>query len=384
MNTGTPKRFMVLAGEVSGDLHAAALVRAIRRKSPSAAFTGIGGPAMRAEGVETRCDIADLAVMGITEVVSRLAFFRRLFGELLDEARRERPDAVILVDYPGFNLRFAAAAHKSGLRTVYYICPKVWAWQRSRIPRMASSLDLLLCIFPFEPAMFAGTGLRAEFVGNPLVDMVANERANPAPPLDWGGEPCIALLPGSRRQEVERLMPVLAAAAARIDAARPGTAFIVPTPDTKIAGMVRSVLERAAERPARCSVIDGRTYAALRQARAAIIASGTATLEACLLRCPTVVTYKVSAATAWFARRVIRIPYVGLVNILANRMVCPELLQEDATPDKLAGAVLPLLDDTAERTAMLEGMDSVNRLLGSPGAADRAADAVTALACGPA
>jgi lipid-A-disaccharide synthase len=383
MNTGKPKRFMVLAGEVSGDLHAAALVRAIKSRSPSASFTGIGGPAMRAEGAQTRCDVSELAVMGITEIVSRLAFFRRLFGQLLDEARRERPDAVILVDYPGFNLRFAAAAHKAGLRTVYYICPKVWAWQQSRIPRMASSLDLLLCIFPFEPAMFAGTGLRAEFVGNPLVDMVAGERESPAPALNWGGAPRVALLPGSRRQEVERLMPVLAAAAARIEAVRPGTAFIVPAPDTEVAGMVRSALDRAPERPARCAVVEGRTHAAMHQARAAIVASGTATLEACLLRCPTVVTYKVSRATAWLARRVIRIPYVGLVNILAGRMVCPELLQENATPEKLAEAVLPLLDETPGRAAMLDGMDSVNRLLGAPGAAGRAADAVLAMADSP-
>lgn len=373
---GRPLRFMILAGEVSGDLHAAALARSIRKAAPSAVFTGIGGPAMRAAGVETRCDIADLAVMGITEVFTRLAFFRRLFKRLLDEAVNTKPDAVILVDYPGFNLRFAAAAHRAGIRTVYYICPKVWAWQKGRIPKMAAALDRLVCIFPFEPALFAGTGLKTDFAGNPLVDMVAEELDHPSPSLDWQGEPRVALLPGSRTQEITRLLPVIAGAAARIEAAHPGASFIVPAPDAKIAGIVRSVLEGVPARPARCTVVEGRTYAVLRQARAAIIASGTATLEACLLRCPTVVTYRVSAATAWLARRVIRIPFVGLVNILAGRQVCPELLQEHATPEELAAATIPLLGDTRERALMLEGMESVNRMLGEPGAADRAAAAV--------
>lgn len=367
---------MILAGEASGDVHAAALVRAIKARDPSATFTGIGGQAMRDAGVETSCDIADLAVMGITEVFSRILFFRRLMRGLLDAARRDRPDAVILVDYPGFNLRFAAAAHHAGIRTLYYICPKVWAWNRGRIPRMAAALDRLICIFPFEPALFAGTGLDAVFVGNPLVDMTAREIACPTSSLDWGGEPRVALLPGSREQEVRRLMPVLAEAAKHIETAYPEAGFVVPAPDEKIAALVRSVLRTVPASPRRCSVVVGRTHAAMRQARAAIIASGTATLEACLFRCPTVLTYKVSAATAWFARRVIRIPYVGLVNILANRFVCPELLQENCTAGKLSSAILPLIAETPARAAMLEGMDSVNRLLGPPGAADRAADAV--------
>jgi lipid-A-disaccharide synthase len=377
MRVGKMKpRFMILAGEVSGDLHAAALVRAIKRQAPDSSFTGMGGPAMREAGVRTRCDIADLAVMGFIEVIPKLFFFRRLLRQLLDEAGRERPDAVILVDYPGFNLRFAAAAHRAGLKTVYYICPKVWAWQRSRIPKMVSSLDRLACIFPFEPALFADTGLKADFVGNPLVDMTEAERLRPAPPLDWGGEPRVALLPGSREQEIRRLMPVLAAAARQIEIVHPGAGFIVPAPDENIAAMVRANLDGVPERPARCAVVVGQTHAAMHQARAAIIASGTATLEACLFRCPTVLTYKASVTAAWFVRRVIRIPYIGLVNILAGRFVCPELLQEDATPEKLAEVVLPLLGDTPQRAAMLEGMDSVNNLLGQPGAADRAATAV--------
>jgi lipid-A-disaccharide synthase len=376
MNPSKPPRFMILAGEVSGDLHAAALVRAIRRQATNSTFTGIGGPAMREAGVITRYDIAELAVMGITEVIAKLGFFRRLLRQLLDEAQRERPDAVILVDYPGFNLRFASAAHRAGLKTVYYICPKVWAWQNSRIPKMVSSLDRLIAIFPFEPALFAGTSLKVDFVGNPLVDMTEGERNRPAPLLEWGGEPRVALLPGSREQEIRRLMPILSAAAKRIETVHPGVGFIVPAPDENIATLVRSVLDTAPERPRRCAVVAERTYAVMHQARAAIVASGTATLEACLFRCPTVVTYRVSAITAWFARRVIRIPYVGLVNILAGRFVCPELLQEDSTPDKLAGAILPLLGDTPERASMLEGMDAVNGMLGQPGAADRAAKAV--------
>lgn len=367
---------MILAGEVSGDLHAASLVRAIKRLVPNATFTGMGGPAMREAGVETRSDILELAVMGATEVISKLPFFQRLHNQLLHEACRDRPDAVILVDYPGFNLRFAAAAHEAGLKTVYYICPKVWAWKSGRIRKMVACLDRLICIFPFEPDIFKDSGLKVDYVGNPLVDLTETERSHPAALLDWRGEPRVALLPGSREQEIRRLMPVLAAAAKLIEAKHPNAGFIVPSPDDNIAAIARKHLDAAPERPSRCSVVTGKTYPVMHQANAAIIASGTATLEACLFRCPTVLTYRVSALTGWLVRRVIKIPYVGLVNILAGRFVCPELLQGESTPHKLAEAVLPLLADTPQRAAMLNGMDSVNRLLGQPGAAERAAKAV--------
>jgi len=370
-----PRRFMILAGEVSGDMHGAALVREIARRSPGARFTGIGGPLMRAAGVETRCDVADLAVMGLSEVLLRLRFFRRLFRALLDEARRDRPDAVILVDYPGFNLRFARAARDAGLKTVYYICPKVWAWNRGRIPRIVAAVDRLLAVFPFEPAIFEGTGLRVDFVGNPLVDLT-RETFAAASPLPWNGEPRVALLPGSREHEVRRILPVLAAAAARIESERPQAGFLIPAPNPEIAELVTHVLAGQPARPTRCTVVSGRTYDVLREARAAIVASGTATLETGLLRCPMVITYRTSALTALVARRVLRIPYVGLVNILSNRIICPELLQEDATPDKLVTALRPLLDDTPERSAMLEALDAVSRSLGPPGAAARAAEIV--------
>ncbi|MBT7065399.1 MAG: lipid-A-disaccharide synthase, partial [Verrucomicrobia bacterium] len=219
---------MIVAGEVSGDMHAARLVSAIRARHPEITFFGVGGDAMRAAGVDTVIDISAMAVIGISEVIRKYRHLRRVFYDMLALLRSRRPDAVILVDYPGFNLRFARRAHLMGFKTIYYICPQVWAWNRRRIPRMAATLDRLIAFFPFEPAYFKETGLQVDFVGNPLVDEVADARARPHPTLPWQGTPRIALLPGSRDHEIERILPSMWAAAAHIEARHPEASFMIP------------------------------------------------------------------------------------------------------------------------------------------------------------
>ena len=184
-----PLRLVIIAGEVSGDMHAARLVEAIRRKAPDSRFYGIGGDELRKAGMTVWHDAREMAVMGLTEVIARYPFFRRVFFDLLDRTRTLRPDAVIPVDYPGFNLRFSARAHALGFKVLYFICPQVWAWHRSRIPKMAQVVDRLIAIFPFEPEVFRGTGLRVDFVGHPLVDEVQRVLAEPVAPLPWRGEP---------------------------------------------------------------------------------------------------------------------------------------------------------------------------------------------------
>ena len=293
---------------------------------------------------------------------------------MLDLARTRKPDAVVLVDYPGFNLRFAAKAHGMGLKVVYYVCPQVWAWHRSRIPKMARIVNRLIVIFPFEPDVFRNTGLKVDFVGHPLVDVTRAALSEPARSLPWTGEPRIALLPGSRRQEIERILPVLLSAAALIEKRKPGTSFILASPSQEIADRARAILSAQADKPAHCEIVVGETRQVLRQARAAMVASGTATIETALMGCPLIVVYKTSPVTYFFGRLLVKVPHIGMVNVVAGRELCPELIQDAATPEALAAALIPLVDDTPERKAMLAGLEQVRDALGQGGAAERAGD----------
>lgn len=365
---------LVIAGEVSGDQRAAEVVRAVRARRPDVQFWGIGGPDMRAAGVETLHDIREMAVMGLAEVVRRYGFFHRVFHEMLAAAQARRPDAVLLVDYPGFNLRFAAKMKRRGIKVIYYICPQVWAWHRSRIPKMARMVDRLLAIFPFEPQVFANTTLKVDFVGHPLVDVAQAMRSAPQQVLPWQGAPCIALLPGSRRQEIDRILPAIWQTAGLIQQALPNASFLIAAPSESVATLVRARLAGLTGGPTRWELVVEKTREVLRQARAALVASGTATLETALMGCPMLVVYKTSALTFFFGRMLIRVNHIGMVNLIADRTVCPEFIQDDATPKKMAATLTPLLGNTPERAAQLAGLAEVAAKLGAPGAAARAAD----------
>lgn len=375
--TGNPE-ILVVAGEVSGDMHAASLVSALKERFPGARFYGIGGDRLRALGVETFYDVKDMAVMGFVEVIRRLPFFRKAFRDVVSLALDRRPAAVILVDYPGFNLRLAARTHAAGIKTIYYICPQVWAWNRRRIPKMAAIVDLLLAIFPFEKQVFAGTPLRVEFVGHPLIDEIREALAEPIQELPWTGAPRIALLPGSRTQEIRRILPCLCEAAALIEHKQPGAAFLIPTTSPESEHLVRLILHSLPLKPSRIDVITGRTRQVLRQARAALVTSGTATLESALLMCPTVVVYRTSPMTFWLGKRLVRIAHIGIVNVIAGKRISPEFIQDDATPANLAAALIPLLEDGAARRGMLRGFEDVKRMLGQGGAAENAAAIIAA------
>lgn len=364
---------LVIAGEVSGDQRAAELIRAVRSQHPDIQFWGIGGPEMRAAGATTRHDIREMAVMGVVEVLRRYSFFRGVFNEMIAAAEQQRPDAVLLVDYPGFNLRFAAQMKQRGIKVIYYICPQVWAWHRSRIPKMAQIVDRLLAIFPFEPDVFVGTKLKVDFVGHPLVDAAQTARTAPPQELPWQGATKIALLPGSRRQEIERILPSIWQAAALIQKQKPDASFILAAPSEAVAKIVRATLAKLGAGPARCELVVDKTREVLRQARAALVASGTATLETALMNCPMLVVYRTSAPTYWIGRQLISVSHIGMVNLIAGRTVCPEFIQHDATPEKLCAGLLPLLDETSARAAQLAGLAEVTAKLGAPGAATRAA-----------
>ena len=356
----------MLAGEPSGDLHGAALARSLRAKWPRARLLGTGGERMAAAGVECMAGLDQLAVMGFAEVVRHLGFFRRLMHRVCDAMHRHAVDLVIPIDYPGFNLRVARYARRAGIRVLYYIAPQVWAWRPSRARRLAADTDHVAVILPFEVGFLRQAGARATFVGHPLLELehtVAGRghycRLHDLDPA----RPLLALFPGSRRQELDRHVELFAAAARRLEEARPGLQPVV----ARAPGLPRS----ACEGMAATVVEDG--VSLLHHARAAVVKSGTATLEAALAGVPFATAYRTHPLTFALARRLVRVDHIAMPNLVAGRRVVPELVQLEATPARLVRELLPLLDDTEERRAMVAGLREVRRALGSAGAARRVA-----------
>ena len=318
--------------------------------------------------------VEDAAVMGVIEVLKRYSWFKERFREMLGEAVALQPDVLLLVDYPGFNLRLASELKKRGVKVLYYVCPQVWAWNRGRIPKMAKIIDRLMVIFPFEVAVFKDTDLRVDFVGNPLVAQIDEFLAMPRQELPWGSEQRVALLPGSRKQEILRILPSILSAAKRLEARFPDVSFMIASPNERIEALVNEQIALCTDRPSRLAVVCGHARALMHQADAAMVTSGTATLETALLGTPQIIVYKTSPATYWFARTVLTIRHIGLVNIVAKRSVCPELIQQDATPAAMADGIARLLGDTKERSAMRTGYEEVRQLLGARNAAENAAE----------
>lgn len=375
-------KVFICAGEPSGDLHAAALMESLRKAyAPrEIQFVGFGGEAMAAGGAKLFFHTDQCAVMGIIPVLMRLPFLLGMKRRLQEEMLAFKPDMVLTVDYPGMNLRLAGFARAHGIPAVHMVCPQVWAWHRGRIPKIARMLDLLLCFFPFEPELFANTSLNAVFIGHPLVDRAAETRAAPAVRLPWeGARAKIALLPGSRASEIKRHLPVMLKAAGIIRRKLGGKcAFVIPAASAGAESRIREILganDGAVSED--LHIVAGGARQVLLQASCAAVASGTATLEASLMRCPTVLVYAVNAFTALLARLLIKgVKWIGLANIIAGRQIMPELLQKDFTAEALAAKLLAYLTDAAVRADAERGMDLANGKLGGPGAADRAAQAI--------
>jgi len=370
------KSLLIVAGEYSGDMHAADVIRVLKEKRSDLSFRGIGGEKLRAEGVETLHDIKEMDVVGISEVLAKYSFFKSVFNGVLAEVDRRKPEAALLVDYPGFNLRLAKELKKRGVKVLYYVCPQVWAWNRGRIPKMAKMIDRLMVIFPFEVDVFKDVDLKVDFVGHPMVDELRAFRETDPEPLPWSGKKKIALLPGSRKSEIHYILPPLLDAAQMMEAARPDLSFVMPVPERRRA-WVENVLQKAEKAPRNLSVITGQAREVLKQADAAFVASGTATLEAALLGCPTVLVYRGSFLNALFVRALIRVPWFGIANIISGKEIMPERLQQDMEPLKLVAAIDPLMEDTPERTTMLENFQTLEKQLGSGSPADRVAEIIS-------
>ena len=347
---------LLSAGEPSGDLHGAAVAAALRRRWPTARLFGLGGPLMAEAGVELLEDVRRLAVMGFAEVAGRLPFFVRLLRRVRREMVRRGTDLVVPIDYPGFNLRLARAARRSRVPVLYYIAPQVWAWHRSRCRQLAAYTDRLAVVLPFEEQVFSGVGARAVFVGHPLLDAapvaVTREEFCGQLGLD-ASAPILALFPGSRAQEVRRHLAVFQDAALRIRETHPAVQPVIAASRTLPRELYGGTPFPLAH--------DSR--ALLAHARAALVKSGTGTLEAALAGTPLVIAYRAHPLTFWLARRLVRVPRIGLVNLVAGESVAPEYLQDDATPDALARAVAPLLVDGEARDRMLEGLARVRAAL---------------------
>lgn len=368
-------RLYFLAGEASGDAHGAALIAALRERRPDLAFCGRGGARMRgiAGGeMEDWCDQS--AVVGLWEVLKKYRYFRREFHRALGEIERLRPAGVVLIDYPGFNLRLAAALRKRALplKIIYYISPQVWAWNRSRIPRMARLLDLMICIFPFEAPMYEPAGLKSVFAGHPLVDTLAAESAGPV-----GREPdLIGLFPGSRQREVRKNFPVMLGAAQRLKALRPGLRFAAAAVSEARAAELRAACDAAGWTGADCPVTVGNSRGLMRRAAVGMVASGTATVEAACLAMPLLIIYRVAWLTYGVARAVVRVPYLGMINLLSGREIAREFLQSRARPGAIADETLRLLEDREARERQLGELREVVARLGGGGASARAAEAI--------
>lgn len=374
-------RILIVTGEASGDLHGANLAAALRALRPDAELLGVGGPRLRAAGVELIGGNERLDAIGMVGL-AQLRAGVRTYLSLSRFFRRERLDAAVFIDNPGLNLRLARAAGRAGHRVVYYIAPQVWAWNPSRLRLIARVVDRLLVILPFEEALFREAGVRADFVGHPLLDEVAPSYDRAELRKRFGleaGQPVLGLLPGSREREVRALLPAMLEAAAFLARERPGLSGLLARASSIPAGLIEE-LTAGSRVPVR--VAADQASEVMAAADVLLVASGTATLQAALVGTPMVLVYKASALTYWLARRLIlahrtgvvaRLGCIGLVNIVAGRRVVPELLQGEATPERMVVEAGRLFDDAAVAGDMRAALRSVRASLGGPGASRRAA-----------
>ncbi|MEE4372573.1 lipid-A-disaccharide synthase [Pseudomonas alliivorans] len=370
-----PLRFALVAGEASGDILGSGLMRAIKARHPDAEFIGVGGPLMEAQGMQSYFPMERLSVMGLVEVLGRLRELLARRKLLVQTLIDEKPDVFIGIDAPDFTLNIELQLRRAGIKTVHYVSPSVWAWRQKRVLKIREGCDLMLTLLPFEARFYEEKGVPVRFVGHPLADTIPLESDRAAARTElglMGDGPVVALMPGSRGGEVGRLGALFFDAAERLLIQRPTMRFVLPCASPQRRTQIEELLQG---RDLPITLLDGRSHVALAACDAVLIASGTATLEALLYKRPMVVAYRMAPVTFWVLKRLVKSPYVSLPNLLAQRLLVPELLQDAATPEALAETLLPLID---EGQAQTQGFDEIHRTLRRD-ASNQAAEAVLGL-----
>jgi len=367
-----PKCIMIISGEASGDQHGARLVRAMRRRAENLFFCGVGGKFLREAGVRILVEASELSVVGFTEVFAKMAAIARGMSVVKKLLKSLRPDLLILIDFPDFNLHAAAAAKSLGIPVLYYISPQIWAWRRGRVNKIKQLIDHMAVILPFERQLYEERNVPVTFVGHPLLDkeIVANGSGKAAGVAD---NPVIGLLPGSRKKEVERHLPVMLAAARRLRQHDPRLRFAVSLAPTIERQLLDTIIARSG-----CDVAPEIVSAGVDElfeaCSFAIVASGTVSLEAAIFGIPMVIIYRLSPISYWLGRALVRVAFIGLINLIAGEEVVPELIQAEASGEKIAARVAAMLDDTAGLQRLRSRLRLVRNSLGGPGASDRTAE----------
>jgi lipid-A-disaccharide synthase len=373
------KKILLVAGETSGDLHGAHLVEAIHQIDPEVHLLGVGGEHLARKGMKILYPSQSLSVVGITEVLFKLRTILKALKGLKESLDQEKPNLIVLIDFPDFNLRLAKVAHQKGVPVLYYISPQIWAWRPGRVKLIAERVKKMVVFFPFEVPLYKTAGVDVEWVGHPLVDIVKPALSKEEAFRKFGLDPqrrTVGLLPGSRIHEVERLLPPLLASAHLLQKEIPNLQFVIPlapgfTEETLSPWMRNS--------PAPLKFIQGWTYDVMNISELLILASGTATLEGAILGKPMIIIYKVSLLSSWVGRAMIQVNHIGLVNLVAGKEIAPELIQREVNPKRIAEEALRILRDSVLQQEMVESLKEVRQRLGNPGAAQRAARIVMSM-----
>lgn len=369
------KKIYLISGEVSGDNHGAELMHALKSELEDVSFSGAGGPKMRiAAGSDLMRDwLEQAAVMGIVEVLKHYRWFKKQFVSMLDEIKQQKPDALILIDYPGYNLRMAKAVREAlpEMKIIYYVSPQVWAWNKGRIPKMAAILDKMLCILPFEKPLYENSGLETAFVGHPIVDELEENKID----VERDAK-LVGLFPGSREREVSRLFPVMVDAARRMRNENADLYFESPAASPKLADLMRSILANSKINGDYVKITDGGSHRLMQRASCGVIASGTATLEAAWYGLPYCLVYKIALPTYMLGKMLVKIEHIGLVNILAGKEVVEEFIQGEADPIHIKEALERFVKDKEHTAKVKSEMAKAISTLGDPGCHERAAKEV--------
>lgn len=369
-------KILIIAGEASSDLHTSNLVKEIKKIRPDITFYGLGGNRMKEEGIEVIYNIVDLAVIGFVEVIRHYSLFKKIFYKLLDRAKSDRPNLIILVDYPGFNLRFAQKIKKLNIPIIYYISPQVWAWGKGRIKAIKRLINKMLVIFKFEETLYKNEGINVSFTGHPLLDIIPTsfdkmkllKELNISP-----GNKIVALMPGSRETEVRKILPIMLETTSIIYDRLKGVNFIIIKSQALRDKLYEELIK---ESKVSVKIVEGKNYEVINASDLVLVASGTATLETALLKRPMIIIYKVAFLTYLFSKMLIKLPYIGMVNIVAGKKIIKEFLQYNTNPKDIAGEAISILSNPSIWNKITEDLSKIRDCLGEPGATKRAAGVI--------